>query len=230
MAYWIKLEFDHREPMFEFDDEPEKMLLFGLSRGIPADAKRLPTRATETTRKKSYPDIFSMPGLKAVNAKFRDLVEEFEPSVHQFFPLELKKKNGERIEGEYFIFNCCVSFDSLLVSQSDVSWIEPDGPTEYPHVRVGWRHKNVLSRPQIADRHLWCSFRVRCPGFFVSDALHDRMKALKFKYFDASFCDEVDEPWVAAENIQPILDFEAKHGLQPGMKPWLVKNEDVLLK
>jgi hypothetical protein len=35
---------------------------------------------------KKVPDVFPMPGCNAVNQRFKDLVEEFEPGVHQFFP------------------------------------------------------------------------------------------------------------------------------------------------
>ncbi|AXS39483.1 DUF1629 domain-containing protein [Breoghania sp. L-A4] len=228
MACWIKLDFNSREPIFEFEDEPKDKFRFGLSLGLPVGPRRLPTRFRETKGKKTLPDIFAMPGLNAVSSRFRDLVEEFEPGVHQFFPLELYYKNGERVEEEYFIFNCTVSFDSLLVKQSEVTWLKLDEPAECPRVNVRWRLKKVLSRPTIAGRHVWCGFRIRAAGIFVSDELHSRMKKMKLKYFRADPCEEVEGPWVAEDNIQPTLDWESKHGLERGMKPWLTENSDVL--
>jgi hypothetical protein len=228
MAYWIDISYDHRAPMFNFLDEPENKFRFGLSLGLPVGKKRLPLRARETKGKKTFPDIFPMPGLNAVSARFRDLVEEFEPSVHQFFPLELCYKNGTRVKEEYFTFNCTVSFDSLLVNLSEVKWLKLDEPAECPLLNVRRGFQNVLSRQQIAGHHLWCGFRLRVPGLYVSDELHDRMKGLKFKYFCSDYCEEADDPWVAEDNIKPILDWEVKNGLQKGMKPWLMEHKNVL--
>jgi hypothetical protein len=217
MAYMIDLAYDSREPRFDFEDEPKNKLRFGLSLGLPVGARRLPTRARETTKKKTYPDIFSMPGLNAVNGRFRDLAEEFEPGVHQFFPLELFTKKGERVDGDYFIFNCTVSFDSLLVDYSDIKWIFPDNPQNSPYPQIKDFQRNVLSRPAIRGRHVWSYLRLQFTGLFVSDAFHDRLKAEKFRYFRSTYCEEIDEPWIAEKNVQPILDWEAEHGMKPAL-------------
>lgn len=228
MAYWINICYDAREPQFEFEDRPENKLIFGFSLGLPVGPRRLPTRARETTKKKAYPDIFSMPGLNAVNGRFRDLVEEFEPGVHQFFPLELLKKNGDRIEGDYFIFNCAVSFDSLLVQHSEVKWLDTDAPYLPPRLLIKSFWRNVHSRPAIQGRHIWSYFRQRTAGLYCSDAFHQRLKAGKFKYFESAYCEEIDEPWIAEDNVKPILDWEAEHGFEPGMKPALQQDNSTL--
>lgn len=228
MAAWIKLAFDHREPIFEFLDTAEDPLRFGLSLGLPVGARRLRTKARQINVRKRLPDIFAMPGLNAVSQRFRDLVEEFEPRTHQFFPLELYYKNGTPVEEPFFVFNCCVSFDSLLVSRSEVAWYNFNDYLTSPRLNVLWRHRNVLSRRAIAGRHIWCSLRLRVDGLYVSDAFHDQMKRRKIRYFDASPCEESEEPWVAEENAGPILEWEARHGLLKGMMPWLIENPDVL--
>lgn len=228
MAAWIKLAFDHREPIFEFLEIPERAFNFGLSLGLPIGAKRMPVKAKQINVRKRLPDIFVMPGLNAVSQRFRDLVEEFEPGTHQFFPLELYYKNGTPVEEPFFVFNCCVSFDSLLVSRSEVKWHGLGEPLRSPNLGVLWRHRNVLSRPAIAGHHIWCSLRLRVAGLYVSDVFHDQMKRRKIRYFDASPCEESEEPWIAEENAGPILEWEARHGLEKGMMPWLVENPDVL--
>lgn len=228
MAAWIKLAFDHREPIFEFLDIAEDPLRFGLSLGLPVGTRRLRTKARQINVRKRLPDIFVMPGLNAVSQRFRDLVEEFEPGTHQFFPLELSYKNGTPVEEPFFVFNCCVSLDSLLVRRSEVAWYNFNDPLTSPRLNVLWRHRNVLSRPAITGHHIWCSLRLRVAGLYVSDAFHNQMKRRKIRYFDASPCEESEEPWVAEENAGPILEWEARHGLEKGMMPWLIENPDVL--
>ena len=228
MAYIISLKYSNREPQFEFLDVPEKKFIFGFSLGLPVGTRRMPTRAKETSCKKSYPDIFAMPGLNAVSRRFRDLVEEFEPGVHQFFPLELYRKNGDPVEGEYFIFNCAVSFDCVLTAKTDVEWRKLNSQEEYPSLFIKNSRDQILSHPQIAGRHLWCGFRQKCVGVYVSDAFFSRLKKEKFNFFRSKECPEIDEPWVAEENLGPQLKYEKEHGLQKGMKPWLKENSDVL--
>ncbi|MCV6577009.1 MAG: hypothetical protein OIF58_14885 [Cohaesibacter sp.] len=228
MAYLMELAYHAREPHFEFLDKPENKYGFSFSLGLPANPARLPTKAIEETRKKSYPDIFTMPALNAVSQRFKDLVEDFEPEVHQFFPLELFRKNGDPVEEDFYIFNCTVTFDSLLMKHSDEEWLKLDEPDEYPRLRITDQHKQTLSRPAIGGRHIWKPFRQRITGggLYVSDAFHKRLKQEKFKYFLSAFCPEVDELWIAEENVAPLLNYEAKHGLQPGMMPWLKANSD----
>ena len=216
MAYIISLKYSNREPQFEFLDEPERMFLFGLSMGLPVGTRRMPTRAKETSCKKSYPDIFAMPGLNAVSSRFRDLVEEFEPGVHQFFPLELYRKNGDPVEEEYFIFNCAVSFDCVLTAKSDVEWQKLNLQEEYPSLYIKDFRDQVLSQPQIAGRQLWCGFRQDCFGVYVSDAFFSRLKKEGFSFFDSKECPEINEPWVAEENLGPLLEHEAKAWIREG--------------
>ena len=228
MAYIICLAYSNREPQFEFLDNPKEKLGFGLSLGLPVGTRRLPTQAKEKSRKKKYPDVFSMPGLNAVSARFRDLVEEFEPDVHQFFPLKLYRKNGNLVEEEYFIFNCAVSFDCVFTAKTDVQWQKLDSPNDYPSLFIKNSRDQVLSRQEIAGRHLWCGLRQKCVGVYVSDAFFTRLKKEKFSFFRSKECPEIDAPWMAEENLGPQLQYEAEHGLQKGMKPWLKKNSDVL--
>jgi hypothetical protein len=221
MAHFIKLMYrEHSTPKFEFDDDPDK-LAFGLSAGHWLDPKRLPTSAHQTTNKQ-IPDIFPTPGLNAVSSSFRELVEEFEPGVHQFFPLALFHKNGEPVEGEFFIFNCTVSVDTLLVDRSEIRWVTRGGGSGEPYVSVHFNGTWVLSRPAIGGRHLWCGNRIRGggSGVFLSDACHAALKQRKLKYYKEKYCEEVDEPWIAERNIKRQLDWEAERRARSNGSGW----------
>lgn len=225
MAYWIDIEPSNRAPKFEFDDDLSGKLLFGLSLGLPVSAHRVPRIAREITEKKKYPDIFTMPGVNAVGHRFKQLVEEFEPGVHQFFPLELFTKDGVAVGEQYFVFNCTVSFDSLLVNKSDVKWLDLENEKRCPRIGVCWGREITLSSEAISGRHIWQSFRITTQNcILVSDDFYSEMKRRRITFFDHFHCKESDEPWVASENVFPILEWESVHGLEPGMKPWLLEN------
>ena len=126
MAQVINLHYHEGQPAFDFLDMAGTMkpVFFGMSLGKAVDPARVPTYAREKTRNKKLYDIFSMPGLNGVSQRFRDLVEEFEPGVHQFFPLQLSRRDGTPIEGNHYVFNCFVRADTVLVDRSGLSWGE----------------------------------------------------------------------------------------------------------
>ena len=187
------------------------MALYGFSAGYPIDPERVGKSAhEETARHNRIDDIFSMPGVNAVSRRFRDVVESFEPGVHQFFPLALFRKDDAPIEGQFFVFNCTVSVDTVLATRSDMRWTE--WPNGMPALTRRMSDRIVHSSQAIAGRHVWCRRFIDClTGAFVSDALHTELKARKIKAFKSFQCEEVDEPWNADEQIGPQLDWLAEH-------------------
>lgn len=122
MAYYLGLPYQaHANAYFEWDHRPEQLRMFGLSTNIPLGPDNLPTSATRT-RGKQTPDIFAMPGLNAVNGRFRELVETFEPDTHLFHPLELKERDGSKVDGEWYIFSAQVAMDCVLTERSGLAW------------------------------------------------------------------------------------------------------------
>ncbi len=169
-----------------------------------------------------------MPGLNAVGERFKTLVESFEPGVHQFFPLELFRKDGTPVDEPYYIFNCTVSFDSILLKHSEAKWVNLDKPEEYPRLEIVSMQKQVLSKQAIEGHHIWSHLRQRMRGLFVSDAFHKQLKKNKIKYLFSRKCEELDVPWIEEENLGPLLDYERKHGLEKSLKPWLKLNPEQL--
>jgi hypothetical protein len=132
MPVHLSLEYqDYSDPMFDFVSEPKNMALIGLSVGYPIDAGRFATVARQQKNKKIH-DVFPLPGVNAVSERFKEIVESYEPGVHQFFPVELFDKAGDRVPTNYYIFNCTVCVDAVLVEHSEVRWsqrrVEPYDP------------------------------------------------------------------------------------------------------
>lgn len=120
MVYQVGLPYQaHTNAYFEWDSVPRHVEYFGLSTNRALTA--LPSEATRQHGKQT-PDVFPMPGLNAVNARFRELVEKFEPGKHFFHPIVLKEKDGSKIEGEFYIFCARVSLDCVLTIRSGIEW------------------------------------------------------------------------------------------------------------
>ncbi|XYK81537.1 MAG: imm11 family protein [Labrenzia sp.] len=228
MAYFLELVRYQRHaiPYFTWDDEdnfPEfGHIAFGLSSGFWVDPQAIPKSAYQE-RDKRVPDVFPMPGCNAVNQRFKDLVEEFEPGVHQFMPIELRNKAGEPLTDNYYVFNCMVSVDTVLVKESGLQW-EIDEPSGQSFLDIlTFKHDMVLSRPAVGDRHLWQGLYLQpisSGGVFCSDAFQKELKKRKIRFLDQKHCAEADVVWTPEDNIQPILDWEAVHGLHEGHRSW----------
>lgn len=207
MAYYLKLVFQpHAGRHFDFEGEVTNAGAFGLSAGEPIYWP-MPEKARALKRYKSMPDVFPLPGVNGVNGRFRDLVEEFEPGLHEFFPLTLVWEDGSPIEGDWFIFNCTVSVDTLLPEKSGAVWRDSVNGKPYIelHPDLDW----ILSRPAIGERHLWCGKRIQHGGgVYCSDVFYEELKRRKIKFIAAKHCEEIDELWVAEDNVDRQLAWE----------------------
>jgi len=216
MVWMIRYEMQDRSvPYFELDpieDQLESSRSFGFSQGYWVDPDSQPKSAYQTTKKLVH-DVFPLPGINAVRQCFKDLVEEFEPGLHQFMPIALRDKQGEPIPDNFYIFNCAVAFDCVLVSETGVEVQQPVG--EPPEYRLGseikYGGKIVVSKPATEGHHLWMGHHLRPSGswVFVSDEFYKELKKRKIKYVEALQLKEADIPWRAEEQIKPIVEWEA---------------------
>jgi len=96
------------------------------------------------------PDFEGPEGFLCVSPRFKDVIERLEPSVHQFFPLEIVNKAREPI-AEHWLWVVCNLIDSVDRAHSNMRFINgrrwtADG-VENP--------KLVFSSSQIGDYHFW---------------------------------------------------------------------------
>lgn len=229
MAWLLDLDFGY-SPMFELDPhEPaiREDIAYGLSKGYWLDPAGQPKSGYQKSTRKVY-DVFPILGANAVRQRFKDLVEEFEPGVHQFLPIALRDKKGNPIEDNFYIFNCMVAMDTVLLDQSGLE-VEYVNSHRNPLVSFSTVHipKLVLSKPAIAGHHIWTGHYITPPGsgVFVSEAFHKELKSRKIRHFRQQQLAEADVPWVAEEQVRPILDWEASHPVETwGHRPRLRQN------
>jgi len=211
MAFSVDLDFNVRCPQFKWDDKAKDTPMWGLNggQGRPwTDGSRLPTSATQIDKKKLY-DVFPMPGLNAVSAKFKAIIEAFDPGVHQFFPITLKAKDGTPYPEEYFIFRACRTLNAVLADESpDLQWSKKQGRGFEGMPFVGGSgEKTVVSKAAIGDCPVWSSDLVWQGRLFFSNSLKKEMDKQKVRYVDYRVAEEVDRPFVLEEQIRPTIDW-----------------------
>jgi hypothetical protein len=153
--------------------------------------------------------MFIVEGSVAVSERFRLLVEEFEPGMHWFAPLIMERKNGEVIEGPYWLFHVQQDVDCLL-TDNDPALFEDlgmfSGGEHRKLCRITWSRTISLCKRQIEGRHLWTAGLLGLTDVFCSEEFTKAVRAAKLTCinFDPQ-CSEVDRPWVAEEQMGPLL-------------------------
>lgn len=92
----------------------EKRAGYTIGHGLPVVPDGAPTRAWWSGRGKyALPDFAAILGYQVVSEDFRALIEEFEPGVHQFIPVDVyKTRDGEEVWGTWYWLNICNRIDS----------------------------------------------------------------------------------------------------------------------
>ncbi|MEM8824920.1 MAG: DUF1629 domain-containing protein, partial [Pseudomonadota bacterium] len=90
----------------------------GMRKTLPEE---MPKELVARKPRKSWPDAFTaVNGLHVVTERAKDVIERFDPDLHQFFPLRLRTKRGVEIEGPWFAMNVTVRQSSVVVEKSRV--------------------------------------------------------------------------------------------------------------
>lgn len=217
MAWWIKKDLSYAGPDFDWvdeDDVEEKRGLVGsgLSLSRPLSEKNVPkaARSRRPARKPPSVDVFIVDYAVACTARFKDLVEQFEPRTHLFAPIELQYQGGQLMEGEYFFFNCNVDIDCVITdNQNDWFYTNRRGEVSsgFSLIQDLTPLEISLSKPQIEGRHLWTGGPLGWNQLFVSDEFCAALRKGKFRAIEVwRECREVDRPWIAEEHMGPLLD------------------------
>lgn len=215
MALMLKKPADYRGPNFDIVSNPEGLKLFhdtGVGSNLPWTPGKEPVVARqEKAYRGQLDDITLAWACVAVSRKFRNLVESFEPGVHAFSPLVLERKNGERF-GEYFLFVLQQDVD-CIITDNDLNkfehlWTSEETGTKQILCNLTNPGRTIpLSKPAIAEKHLWTAGLLGLSEMFVSDEFYAAFKA-NCKGVLSTFGTtvvEVEQPWVAEEQMGPLL-------------------------
>jgi hypothetical protein len=132
--------------------------------GYWVNPETMPKKYLWANGEKPLPDV--LPGFVS-SSRFKDLVEQFEPGVHQFVPVDIYKKRDGVPVTTYYWFIVGQRLDSVDREQTTFVWKAPaDDPAagywfdqemdkttfevvRFPDARM------VFSNKQIAGHHIW---------------------------------------------------------------------------
>ncbi|MFQ6547712.1 imm11 family protein [Aestuariibius sp. 2305UL40-4] len=223
MVYRLHFQYPGgKSPSFWFGQEEQsdwvdaRMGEYGW--GFPVPEELAPPPVAHEIESAPLSDVFPMSGVFAVSQRFRSIIEEFEPNVHQFFPVTLRRYKPRNKDAEpdelYFILNVCQRFDAVFSGpekRRPITETERGDEAGKPVISIKGRTR-TFSKQKIAGRHLWQGNVFGRRENYISDALADRLKKEKIKFIEiGEKYEEIDAPWDPQENIGPVLEWMAKN-------------------
>jgi hypothetical protein len=122
-------------------------------------------------KNRKLPDALHGRSIVFVSDRLREIIERFEPGVHQFFPIDIIYKSNKELAAKMFFLNICTRLDSV---DRDL--------TTSPFGNVMWRPDKggtlVFNTDKIGTHHLWHDKHIM-HGWMISDQLHDALVAQK---------------------------------------------------
>lgn len=111
---------------------------------------------------KNLPDMIGMSGGPYVICpKLKEKIEELEPGIHEFFPLNVKRDNGSKEYGTYYLLYVTQAFDAVIWDKTVFSG-GPDNRGLAAAKKAAFQLRTndnpgwcTLKREVIEGRHLW---------------------------------------------------------------------------
>lgn len=200
MAYQFKTSFFKPRylPKVEWIDKPKRTPeeFRRLTDSLPYNPMDFPnrynpylngTKAKVKSKHKELPDIFPGPGPFNCSPRFKDLVEELEPGIHEFINFEILMQNGEPVEGGYFHFNVLQVLDAIIPEKSTIEYgMSALGKETWIITEPTVSEKFTFDQSVINGKHLWWDTKmgirqVYCSDTFQNEFQNRGMKFLEFK-------------------------------------------------
>lgn len=142
-----------------------------MCRGYRVIEDTAPKKLLWPCGKRPLPDVIPAT-IPAYSARLCDLIEQFEPSVHQFLPVDIYKKRDGAIEATYYWFNPCNRIDSVNEHLTTYKWkLDYTGKHGFWDAREVENAKLVFSKEKVASRHFWYDPNILVwTGPYCSDA------------------------------------------------------------
>jgi len=134
---------------------------------------------TDKTEKSLASLIKLSNGLLAVDDPLKAIIEDLNPGVHQFWPLEIKMPKGKVYPTQYHALVVRRYLDSFTPKQSEPhSWRQMGRGSHYMVVRYPKKKEIMglaLAEEKIGSSHLWRERFLSAPEIFFSDLLKKRI-------------------------------------------------------
>lgn len=170
---------------FRYDEDQDLPRNISLPKIIP-DRALWPIKITVASSHKVLPDFTSgaNPGTIITSEKFKQTIEEFEPDVHHFIPLQLTLPDGGVLENEFYLFKMGGYIEGALIEElSDVNRRFRKGK-DRGYFRSSLSPRLMWNANKVAGRHLWADEHF-AGAVTILDELYARFKSLGLKGFVA---------------------------------------------
>ncbi len=141
-------------------------------------------------RKSLAAGFLSVNGLFIVKGEIREILENLDPGMHQFFPIDVKYGTTSRPEGQFYVLNLTAQQDSII---DDLSTVEPFpvftnatppqiAPPDRNKMSILYADGHVTVDPaRQSGLSIWRERRY--PGsYLISDQFHDMLVAQGLKF------------------------------------------------
>lgn len=152
--------------------------------GRPVLPDNVPTAIALSGPKREIPDVYEAFGL-LVSESFKTAAENLEPSVHQFFPVDLRWDDGSHAAQRYWF----VPGNRLDSVDRRETTFEFRGLWD---ILGGADKELVFNRSQIGDRHVWIDMFIHAPHPIISDALKAELEGAGISGAHYRHCRDVE--------------------------------------
>lgn len=160
---WAGVRFLHPDKVDRRANIPGEPL---MGRGYPIVSDSAPKKVLWSSKRLPPPDYaFGNNAIMRVSRRFYDLVERFEPGLHQFIAVDMVHKKGEPPFDTFYWFVCCQLIDSLDPTRTTLTWkgFDYEERMEDGFRRGFWYYDHDVKPPQISvfslsaigSRHIW---------------------------------------------------------------------------
>jgi len=166
------------------------------------DPALAPKRVLYTSGGKTIPDFVPIHARFGLCQEARDLVEAFEPGVHQLLPVEvvrprstrpIHRPDGRVLDTPYYIFNIMTVLDAVWIERSKVRVHRTENaPKPVPPLvhLLPSTYDIVLRREITQGHHVWRGGRHLNGSYFFSDALMEEVQKRKLRKLDVHYVEE----------------------------------------
>ncbi len=193
------VEFAISPPEFTFDISHEERVRGGI-----------PTKAYRFNKRKMTEFIFGGEHGTFANQRVKDAIEDLEPGVHHFYPLEMFNKDGSPVEDQYYWFLSGQGVGAVLSWRSgfDGHWWKAHSGEPLHGLKSHSIETYYLSRSEVTGYHLWGNLFHGPHAIVFSDELWERLQPLDTKNMRVySNVKVVDEVWNVRREIGVWLDW-----------------------
>ena len=100
------------------------------------------------------PHLLAANGPWFISETLRQLIEEREPDVHQFFRIDLETTDGSPWPTQYYLFNVCQHLAAALLDRSQLVWRTNTSGQRYAG-SPAYDDRLIVNTNVIAGKHVW---------------------------------------------------------------------------